>query len=96
MVVYLSNVHEHHDNKRSLLLSIDAYIWGEKKLEQKVLVDSSATREFIDKEKAKELGTTIFELENPILALNADGTEVQNGKIKYGTWMMRKIDGQPC
>jgi len=49
----------------------------------KALLDSRATRMFIDKEFAKEQGFKLKKLDRPLEVKNIDGTDNNRGKIEH-------------
>ena len=57
----------------------------------KALLDSGATKNFLDLQTWKELRIGHFQLEKPIPIQNVDGTTNSAGNIKYFCWLKVRI-----
>jgi hypothetical protein len=55
--------------------------------DEKALLDSGATENFIDETTWQQLGIGHKELERPITVTNVDGTENKRGKITHYCWL---------
>ena len=55
--------------------------------EEHTLLDSGASKNLIDKETWKTLGTRTFTLPKPITVYNVDGTENRQGKVTQYCWL---------
>ena len=58
-----------------------------KQAEEMVLIDSSATENFLDKATWKKMGIGSHETTKPITVYNVDGTENSQGKITHYCWL---------
>ena len=65
----------------SLSVAIQTRNDSKESVETLGLIDSGAGGEFIDQNFAKKVGFKLQKLEEPLLALNVDGTENKKGKI---------------
>jgi hypothetical protein len=55
--------------------------------DEKALLDSSATENFIDETTWQQLGIGQKELKKPITVINVDNTENRQGKITHYCWL---------
>jgi hypothetical protein len=55
--------------------------------DEKALLDSGATENFVDETTWQQLGIGHKELEKPITVTNVDGMENKKGKITHYCWL---------
>jgi hypothetical protein len=79
------------NKKDSMTIPISVHMWH-KKTETKVLLDSGATHNFIDKRAVNSLGLGTRSLPHPLQVNNVDGSLNQEGSITQycNLWIRQK------